>query len=152
MHIEGTILDYDTHEPISGVLMMLHGEDGAPLGLQTMTDFKGRFDWEEPQMMSIEKVKISQVGYVTETYLVSDLKEGGQIYLKERNDFTEKKEKEVVQETEMPQETLDIGRTITEDVVETTVIAPTKERFNFVPYLLVGGVGLAAYLFLKAKK
>lgn len=153
MHITGTIRDYDTHEPLSGVLLMLHGEDGSPSGLSAFTDFGGRYDWDEPQMFSIEKIKVSQVGYTPETFLVSDLVDG-EIYLKAKNDLTEvKQEKEVVEETYMPQETLDIGRKVTE--VEATAVEPstkTKEVFNIAPYILVGGLGIAAYLFFFKNK
>jgi hypothetical protein len=154
MHIAGTIRDYDTHEPLSGVLLMLHGEDGNPTGLSAFTDFHGRYDWDEPQMFSIEKIKVSQVGYTPETFLVSDLVEG-EVYLKAKNDFSAMEEKkEVIQETDMPQETLDIGRTITEEVTtEAKPTTATKEVFNIAPYILVGGLGIAAYLlFFKNKK
>lgn len=154
MHITGTMRDYDTHEPLSGVILMLLSEDGKPSGLSTFTDFGGRYDWDEPQMFSIEKVRLSQVGYVPQTFLVSDLVEG-EVYLKAKTEFTHEEEKEkVILEKEIPQETLDIGRTITEDV--TTAVkssTKTKEVFNIAPYILVGGLGIAAYLlFFKNKK
>lgn len=153
MHITGTIRDYDTHEPLSGVLLMLYGEDGSPSGLSTFTDFGGRYDWDEPQMFSIEKIKLSQAGYTPETFLVSDLMDG-EVYLKSKNEFTEVEEKkEVVEETHMPQETLDIGRTITEETTAVKPASKTKEVFNIAPYILVGGLGIAAYLlFFKNKK